>query len=97
MTVLSFEGNGRVSELKETEDCGYPVYYHDIYVEDDVLPPGALIYVKDRYDDEWHPAEFDGYRDELWARIIGDRSSGSWRYALIPKKIQMPKKEGENK
>lgn len=88
MTVLEVEPGFSyyLSKVKQRviEDGplkGYTEDYQEVYSNGILLRPGDLVYVKDRYEDEWIRAEFVDWRDEGIARV--DNEEYSWRYMLI--------------
>lgn len=102
MTVIDFEDplHSKISELKIRKDGVYDIYYQDIFVSGQKLMPGDKIFVKDRHENDYEPAQFVEYRDELIAKRYNtnDDNSTSWRYALIPahiEKFNKPKVEGD--
>lgn len=88
MTVLEVEPGFSyyLSKVKQRviEDGplkGYTEDYQEVYINGILLRPGDLVYVKDRYKDEWIQAEFVDWRDEGIARV--DNEEYPWRYMLI--------------
>lgn len=90
MTVFYFElFESRFSGMKTKKINGYPFDYYDIIIKDDIiLPKGALIYVKDRFANDWMLARYEYCTEEIHATLVNDITcGGDWRYCLIPAKV----------
>jgi len=87
MTVIEWESKKPGCELsklmKRTVD-GYSQDYRDIYNIGVKLDPGTLVYVKDRYEDDWTPGKLVDYRNDEALVEIEDECESFWRYLLIP-------------